>query len=40
MHGIYLSESDIDLLMYRFDKNYDGRITMEEVINYFIKNKI
>jgi len=31
MHEVYLSEENMDLLMFRFDKDNDGRITMDEV---------
>jgi Ca2+-binding EF-hand superfamily protein len=37
--GIYLTYSELELLMERFDKNRDGRITLEEVIyliNYLV----
>lgn len=38
MHEIYMGDEDLNLLMFRLDKNNDGRITMEEVIFIILLN--
>lgn len=35
MHEIFVNREVLDLLMFRFDKNNDGRITIEEVKIFF-----